>query len=95
MISAPDEIKEQRINEIAKDLCSMYSICTCVKRDGHCILPQQHAKIIYGLGYKKQVEGTWKYYSSTMMECSICQRHVPHHRYDFCPHCGAKMSKEN
>lgn len=48
-----------------------------------------------GLEYKKQVKGTWKYYSSTMMECSACQRHVPNHRYKFCPHCGAKMEKEN
>jgi hypothetical protein len=39
--------------------------------------------------------GTWKDYSSTMMECSVCQRHVPYHRYEFCPHCGTKMTKEN
>lgn len=37
--------------------------------------------------------GTWEYYSSTMMECSICKRHVPVHRYEFCPHCGARMSR--
>lgn len=37
--------------------------------------------------------GTWKQYSSTMMECSECQKHVPYHRYEFCPHCGAKMKE--
>ncbi len=39
-------------------------------------------------------QGVWKYYSSTMMECSVCQRHTARHRYEFCPHCGAKMDKE-
>ena len=42
----------------------------------------------------KGLTGTWKNYSSTMMECSECQKHVPYHRYEFCPHCGAKMIKE-
>ena len=36
--------------------------------------------------------GTWKDYSSTMMECSECKKHVPYHRYEFCPHCGARMT---
>jgi hypothetical protein len=40
------------------------------------------------------IEGTWSNYSSTMMECSECKKHVPYHRYEFCPHCGAKMIKE-
>lgn len=35
-------------------------------------------------------QGTWKDYSSTMMECSNCKKHVPYHRYTFCPHCGSK-----
>ena len=86
--------KEQQIKEIAKDLCSRYPMCTCTKRDGHCHTPQQYAEIIYGLGYKKQVTGTWKIYSTTMMECSVCQRHVTRHRYEYCPHCGAKMMAE-
>lgn len=37
--------------------------------------------------------GTWDYYSTTMMECSVCGRHVPRHRYAFCPHCGSEMTK--
>ena len=95
MIKSKEELKEQQINEIAKDLCSRYSICTCVDRDGHCSTPQQNAKIIYGLGYKKQIVGHWEYYSTTMMECSVCKRHTSRHRFEFCPHCGAKMMKEN
>ena len=39
-------------------------------------------------------EGVWKLYSSTMMECSVCGRHVPYHRYQYCPHCGSKNSME-
>ena len=35
--------------------------------------------------------GKWEYYSTTMMECSVCGRHVARHRFKFCPHCGAKM----
>ena len=34
--------------------------------------------------------GTWSLYSSTMMECSNCKKHVPYHRYQYCPHCGSK-----
>jgi hypothetical protein len=40
------------------------------------------------------MSGIWSNYSSTMMECSNCKKHVPYHRYTYCPHCGSKMSKE-
>ena len=53
------------------------------------------AEFLYEEGYKKQTAGTWEYYTSTMMECSACKRHVPRHQYEYCPHCGSKMSKEN
>lgn len=35
--------------------------------------------------------GKWKYYSPTMMECSICKRHASRHKFKYCPNCGAKM----
>jgi hypothetical protein len=38
--------------------------------------------------------GSWSTYSSTMMECSICKRHVPYHKYIYCPHCGSKNKME-
>lgn len=41
--------------------------------------------------YIKPALGVWNYYSTTMMECSRCERHVPRHKYEFCPHCGSKM----
>ncbi len=40
------------------------------------------------------IEGTWSNYSSTMMECSECKKHVPYHRYTYCPHCGSKNEME-
>ena len=44
----------EKQNKIAKDLCSKYSICTCNERDGHCATPQQHAKILVELGYRRE-----------------------------------------
>jgi hypothetical protein len=38
-------------------------------------------------------QGSWSLYSSTMMECSECKKHVPYHRYNYCPHCGAKNKR--
>jgi Zn finger protein HypA/HybF involved in hydrogenase expression len=38
--------------------------------------------------------GEWSNYSSTMMECSNCKKHVPYHRYVYCPHCGSKNKSE-
>ena len=35
--------------------------------------------------------GKWIDYSTTMMECSVCKRHTSRHKYEYCPHCGAKM----
>jgi hypothetical protein len=39
----------------------------------------------------EQMHGEWEYYTHTMMVCSICKRHVPRHKSEYCPHCGAKM----
>lgn len=39
------------------------------------------------------VHGTWLDYSTTMMECSVCKKHVARHRYKFCPECGATMRR--
>ncbi len=50
----------------------------------------------YDLGYHEGqnaaiVHGRWTSYSTTMMECSVCKRHTARHRFEYCPHCGAKM----
>ena len=44
-------------------------------------------------GWYKQIEGTWSNYSATMMECSNCKKHVPYHKYNYCPHCGSKNKR--
>lgn len=41
------------------------------------------------------VHSEWEYYTHTMMACSICKRHVPRHKFEYCPHCGAKMKEEH
>lgn len=38
--------------------------------------------------------GRWMPYSTTMMICSVCERHTAKHRFEYCPHCGCKMDKE-
>ena len=38
----------------------------------------------------EQTTGEWVYYSTTMMECSVCKRHTARHKYNFCPHCGSR-----
>ncbi len=95
MFETAEELKEQCINEIAKDLCSRYPMCTCTERDGHCATPQQHARIIYGLGYIKQINAKWQFAGDGIVECSACEE-----TYDitvlprnYCPNCGAKMFK--
>jgi hypothetical protein len=40
---------------------------------------------------RASTRGKWLYYSTTMMECSVCKRHVARHRFAFCPHCGTEM----
>lgn len=39
-------------------------------------------------------QGHWKRYSTSMMECSQCGKHVARHRYYYCPNCGAKMEEK-
>lgn len=40
------------------------------------------------------ITGRWTRYSSTMMICSSCGKHVPYHKYQYCPHCGSKNKME-
>ena len=45
-------------------------------------------------GWRKVNTGSWSNYSATMMECSNCKKHVPYHKYQYCPHCGSKNKME-
>ena len=51
-------------------------------------------KLVEEDGWRKLNTGTWSNYSSTMMECSNCKKHVPYHKYAYCPHCGSKNKME-
>lgn len=59
--------------------------------------PRPVARGLIDKNYRKVTEeypsiiGHWDHYSTTMMECSVCKKHVPKHRYNFCPECGTKM----
>jgi hypothetical protein len=59
--------------------------------------PRQVASGLIDKNYRKynanesEESGTWSYYSTTMMECSVCKRHTARHRFEYCPHCGTKM----
>ena len=33
----------------------------------------------------------WDDYSTSMMECRVCKKHVPRHKYKFCPECGSMV----
>lgn len=55
----------------------------------------QRKAVIQRLGeFEDRAEGEWSRYSTTMMECSVCKRHTARHKYEFCPHCGARMKGE-
>ena len=51
-------------------------------------------KLMVDLNELMNKTGTWTNYSSTMMECSNCKKHVPYHKYNYCPHCGSKNKME-
>ena len=60
------------------------------KWDGHT--PEEAIKRISTLHMTgSKPAGAWLYYSTTMMECSVCGRHTARHRFEFCPHCGSAM----
>ena len=88
-----DKSYHELINECSRDLCLQSDTC---KADCHGLNCENswHAECLIKAGWIKQQTGTWKLYSSTMMECSNCKKHVPYHRYKYCPHCGSKNEME-
>ena len=63
-------------NCIHKDVCSIYDATGGVNKCEH---------------HREERRGVWKYYSTTMQECSNCHRHTARHKFKYCPHCGAVM----
>ena len=99
-----DNKKAEIIDEIAKDLCSKYTICTCNDRNGKCSTPQQHARILYELGYRKPRRGAWildfTFDGSNFYKCSVCGRQEillakenVSEWFPFC-HCGSQMTDD-
>ena len=59
--------------------------------DGFGIVYVRHIDETPTVDAVEVVHGQWRYYSTTMQECSNCQRHTARHKFKYCPHCGAVM----
>ena len=76
--------------------CSEFECKECpyqIYNDKTYILRCMH-RLMVDLNEIMNKTGTWSNYSSTMMECSNCKKHVPYHKYNYCPHCGSKNKIE-
>jgi DNA-directed RNA polymerase subunit RPC12/RpoP len=88
-------MKEQ-IEEMAKELCGMNIACKDCRLDKLC-LARNSADILYNAGYRKQIEGEWKWISDDDCICSACGKvfytadNADAGFWNFCPDCGAKM----
>ena len=71
-----------------KEIVNTNHKCTCTS------CSTSNTKIICGLGYKKPPTGKWTNYSVSMMECSVCGKHVAKRKFEYCPHCGSAMTRE-
>lgn len=82
-----DNEREELIDELTKTLIVL----------GVTWNPRPVARGLIDKNYRKITQerpstlGHWDYYSTTMMECSVCKKHVPKHQYNYCPECGCKM----
>jgi hypothetical protein len=74
--------------DLAKVVPEMIQLCVDIHGQG---ISHPDGIRIVELLEDSVIQGTWKHYSTTMMECSVCKKHVPYHRYKYCPHCGARM----
>lgn len=71
----------------------------------NCLSSQDLAIVLYGAGYRKQVEGEWvqtkekvSWWDVEGKKCSVCGNffaQVYAYDFKFCPNCGAKMKGED
>lgn len=98
--------KQQKILQMAKDICRVKHICTDVCEPISACDALKYAERAVDAGYVKQSEGKWivrhiydrnwdSFYNLTCPECSALFRDIPESeissRYKFCSVCGAKM----
>ena len=69
----------KQIEEMARDMCNAcYGVFTTECEERPCWDVRKHAEALYNAGYRKQVEGEWKYNPDGMdwglgaWECSLC-----------------------
>ena len=84
-----DELLE-KIEYTSTDVCADYGDCFCLHGYSTPLLRLMVSETPT-VDAVEVVHGRWIPYSTTMMECSICKRHTARHRFEYCPHCGAKM----
>lgn len=64
----------------------------------HVIL-EDYAEQLYNAGYRKQIDGEWEARTDVVgfVRCSVCKdfnvydEWADGKKWNFCPHCGAKM----
>ena len=97
--------REKQIEEMAKLACTVFDgDCTnCSFRIYPPCPPKVSAERLYNAGYRKQSEGEWLNAGmfDDMAKCSVCGL-IDHSlnevysrgTYNFCPNCGAKMTRK-
>ena len=87
--------KQQKIVEMAKDICRVQHNCDNVCKPISACDALRYAERVVEAGYVKQSEGEW-ISRGDMFEvfaCSVCGGTVDFkfQKTSFCPNCGAKM----
>ena len=94
--------KQQKIVEMAKDICRVKHICDDVCKPVSACDALKYAERAVEAGYVKQGKGEWlveKFYNGDkFIKCSACNSvidcdctNIDENEFDFCPNCGAKM----
>ena len=91
-------MKEQ-IKEMAQLMCEDCASSGAPCTTDLCDAVVQQAQVLYNAGYRKQIEGEWKWISDDDVICSACGKvfytadnaDAGLSIWSFCPNCGAKM----
>ena len=92
-------MRDKQIEEISCNRCVHYEVCMYVNAKAVEFARAENCKLFKdNADYRKQIEGEWVLCGifDDFLKCSICGDDHPLFsaiNYNFCPHCGAKMSK--